>query len=307
MTDLTIVPKWNAAINRLERNEFATGGADGNMNIAPRQLAENIFWLKDDIDSKLTTLTEYNITQAAAISAKANTVDVDNKNTLQDAVINSKASKTEVDTKNSLQDTAINKNATDIQAIIASPVGSASTTKAGIVQLSTATNSTSTTLAATASAVKAAWDKGNAAIPNSEKGANNGIASLGADGKVPSSQLPVGGLSTDASGNLAVSSIQAGVGAPKLKYFLVSGTMPNYDSNVTAALPFTKDKVVGLTGVVEGTYGLQPPNMHPNILSNNLWAMAILNDNRLWIATGNSGLSGFVINKPFRVLITYTD
>lgn len=37
-------------------------------------------------------------------------------------------------------------------------VDKASTTKAGIVQLSTATNSTSTTLAATASAVKAAYD-----------------------------------------------------------------------------------------------------------------------------------------------------
>lgn len=138
MTDLTIVPKWNTGINQLESNEYATGGVSGNMNTAPTQLAENIFWLKDNID-----------------------------------------------TKNTLQDTAIAQNTTDIQAI-----GSASTTKAGIVQLSTATNSTSTTLAATASAVKAAWDKGNAAIPNTAKGANNGVASLGADGKVPSTQLP---------------------------------------------------------------------------------------------------------------------
>lgn len=74
MTDLTIVPKWNAAINRLERNELATGGADGNMNIAPRQLAENVFWLKDDIDGKITTLTEYNTTQDAAISQNATDV-----------------------------------------------------------------------------------------------------------------------------------------------------------------------------------------------------------------------------------------
>ena len=37
-------------------------------------------------------------------------------------------------------------------------IGAASTTEAGVVQLSTATNSTSTTLAATASAVKAAYD-----------------------------------------------------------------------------------------------------------------------------------------------------
>lgn len=38
-------------------------------------------------------------------------------------------------------------------------IGAASTTEAGVVQLSTATNSTSTTLAATASAVKAAYDR----------------------------------------------------------------------------------------------------------------------------------------------------
>lgn len=97
MTDLTIVPTWNAAINRLERNEFATGGADGNMNIAPRQLAENVFWLKADIDGKITTLTEYNTTQ--------------------DAAINDKASAADVDAKNGLQDAAISQNTTDISAL----------------------------------------------------------------------------------------------------------------------------------------------------------------------------------------------
>lgn len=106
MTDLTIVPTWNAAINRLERNEFATGGADGNMNIAPRQLAENVFWLKSDTDSKLTALTEYNTTQDAAISSKASATDVDNKN--------------------GLQDTAIAQNATDI-SILSVTVGSHTT------------------------------------------------------------------------------------------------------------------------------------------------------------------------------------
>lgn len=97
MTDLMIVPTWNAAINRLERNELATGGADGNMNIAPRQLAENVFWLKDDIDGKLTTLNQAVIAQDTAISTKADTVDVD--------------------IKNGLQDTAISQNTTDISAL----------------------------------------------------------------------------------------------------------------------------------------------------------------------------------------------
>lgn len=114
MTDLTIVPVWNTTINRLERNEFATGGADGNMNTAPRQLAENVFWLKADIDGKLTTLTEYNTTQDTAINSKANTIDVDTKNGLQDASINNKANSSDVSDKNILQDTAISQNATII-------------------------------------------------------------------------------------------------------------------------------------------------------------------------------------------------
>ena len=46
-------------------------------------------------------------------------------------------------------------------------IGAASTTEAGVVQLSTATNSTSTTLAATASAVKAAYDLAAASKRNS--------------------------------------------------------------------------------------------------------------------------------------------
>lgn len=118
MTDLTIEPKWNTAINRLERNEFATGGADGNMNIAPRQLAENIFWLKDDVDGKLTTLNQAVIAQDAIISSKANTVNVDAKNDLQDTAINSKANSIDVDAKNDLQDISINQNSTDIGGLL---------------------------------------------------------------------------------------------------------------------------------------------------------------------------------------------
>lgn len=123
MTDLTIVPTWNAAINRLERNELATGGADGNMNIAPRQLAENVFWLKADIDGKITTLTEYNSTQDAAINDKASAADVDAKNGLQDAAIEGKADSADVDVKNDLQDAAISQNTTDISALSVTVVG----------------------------------------------------------------------------------------------------------------------------------------------------------------------------------------
>jgi hypothetical protein len=60
----------------------------------------------------------------------------------------------------------------------------ATTTTAGIVQLSTATNSTSTTQAATPSAVKSAYDLAASAIPSTQRGAANGVASLDVNGKL---------------------------------------------------------------------------------------------------------------------------
>ena len=69
----------------------------------------------------------------------------------------------------------------------------ASTTATGIVQLYNGVDSTSTTTAATANAVKTAYDKANHSHPyltTSLKGAKNGVASLDANGLVPSSQLP---------------------------------------------------------------------------------------------------------------------
>ena len=59
-------------------------------------------------------------------------------------------------------------------------IDSASTSKAGIVQLSSATNSTSTSQAATPSAVKSAYDKANAAMPKSG-GTFTGAVTLNAD------------------------------------------------------------------------------------------------------------------------------
>ena len=52
MSNLTVNPKWNDEINQVENGEPITGGALGNANIASRQLAENIWYLKNIIDSK---------------------------------------------------------------------------------------------------------------------------------------------------------------------------------------------------------------------------------------------------------------
>lgn len=79
-------------------------------------------------------------------------------------------------------------------------IPTASTTQAGIVELYDNTDSTDATKAATANAVKIAYDKANSAIPSTEKGVLNGVATLGADGLVPSSQLPsLGGTASGTS------------------------------------------------------------------------------------------------------------
>ncbi len=69
----------------------------------------------------------------------------------------------------------------------------ASTSATGIVQLNDTVTSTSTALAATAKAVKTAYDKANHShpyIPTSQKGAAGGVAELDAAGTVPAAQLP---------------------------------------------------------------------------------------------------------------------
>lgn len=70
------------------------------------------------------------------------------------------------------------------------PMALASSSKAGLVRLSSAVNSSSTTMAATPAAVKIAYDLANGAIRATEKGAPNGLATLDSAGLIPPSQLP---------------------------------------------------------------------------------------------------------------------
>ena len=52
MSNIVFTPKWNLSINQVEVYEPITGGPNGNANLATRQLAENIWYLKNIIDSK---------------------------------------------------------------------------------------------------------------------------------------------------------------------------------------------------------------------------------------------------------------
>lgn len=69
-------------------------------------------------------------------------------------------------------------------------IRTASTSQTGIVQLHDSTNSTSTDLAATANSVKVTYDLASAAISLTQKGANDGVASLNSSGKLTETQIP---------------------------------------------------------------------------------------------------------------------
>ena len=87
MSNIVLNPKWNTSINQVENGELISGGPDGNANLATKQLAENLWYLKDKTENdlllkadknsvytkteadgnfaqKATTLTGYGITNA---------------------------------------------------------------------------------------------------------------------------------------------------------------------------------------------------------------------------------------------------
>ena len=99
-------------------------------------------------------------------------------------------------TSRTISTTAPLQGGGDLSANRTLSVDAASTTGSGVVQLSTATNSTSTTLAATPSAVKSAYDLANAALPKSG-GTMSGAIAMGSQRITGLTSSP--GATTDAA------------------------------------------------------------------------------------------------------------
>lgn len=53
MSNLIAVAQWHDAINKVDVTEPIVGGDGGNANLATRQLAENILWLKQRMDNQI--------------------------------------------------------------------------------------------------------------------------------------------------------------------------------------------------------------------------------------------------------------
>lgn len=77
MSNLAITPQWHDEINQVETNEVIMGGANGNANLAPKQLAESLLWLKQQFETKKTEnykvgdiyMTTINHADATAVKA----------------------------------------------------------------------------------------------------------------------------------------------------------------------------------------------------------------------------------------------
>ena len=60
MSNIVFTPKWNSSINQVEVYEPITGGANGNANLATKQLAENVFYLKNEISTLSIEINDTN-------------------------------------------------------------------------------------------------------------------------------------------------------------------------------------------------------------------------------------------------------
>ena len=185
----------------------------------------------------------------------------------------------------------------------------ASLNKKGLVQLTSATDSLSETLAATAKAVKIAMDNANARLAKDRNGAdipnkplfiqNLGLRELGTSGeKIPllstantwtNRQTFSGGLSGELSGNAAT--------ATKLKTARnINGVKFDGSSDININTLVSRNRVTALSGSAKGTPGIQMyeaynngyPFAYGNVL--HLTGVAAVGEGELFI--GWSGTSG---------------
>lgn len=147
----------------------------------------------------------------------------------------------------------------------ADPIPGATTTQAGIVQLSDSVSSTYTDRAATAKAVKQAYDKASHSHPyiaTSQKGAAGGVAELDTSGKVPASQLPsfvddvIEGTLTNSSTFTPATGTVGGAGETG-KIYVDTGTGKTYRWSGTAYVEISASLALGETSstAYRGDYG----------------------------------------------------
>jgi hypothetical protein len=85
MSNIVFTPKWNLSINQVEVYEPITGGANGNANLATRQLAENIFYLRDEISTLSIEINDTNKKFDTGITSAKDYADAKKSEAILDA------------------------------------------------------------------------------------------------------------------------------------------------------------------------------------------------------------------------------
>jgi hypothetical protein len=110
MSNIVFTPKWNSSINQVEVYEPITGGANGNANLATRQLAENIFYLRDEVSALSVEINDTNKKFDTGIASAKDYADTKKSEAILDAntyadtkdVNNLKSAKDYTDSQNTI-------------------------------------------------------------------------------------------------------------------------------------------------------------------------------------------------------------
>lgn len=109
----------------------------------------------------------------------------------------------------------------------------------------------------------------------------------------------------DSTGNLAVSSIQAGAGAPKIAHKKITGTTSSaISSSVTLQTGIAADKIIGMSCLIASGKGLIPPNTYPNGGAE-LYYCVVNPDGSIKVSLSSGSASYGVVSKPITILLTY--
>ncbi len=167
MGNLNETEKWEENIYQLETSDPVLGGADGISNRAPRQLANRTKWLKKKTEEAAQSLAEHVRSRNhpdATLTAKGFTqLSSATNSTSETLAATPKAVKAAYDLAAGKAPVSHTHPWSQITGVPAASLTAKGTiqltlTAKGFTQLSSATNSTSETLAATPKAVKAAYD-----------------------------------------------------------------------------------------------------------------------------------------------------
>ena len=163
MANLNETAQWETGIYQLETSDPVMGGPDGIDNRQAKQLANRTLWLKNQTEV-LQTATAGKAASATAVNAGNGLTGGGNLTASRTIALGTPG-----------QITARSQNAVQ-EAGHTHAIDTATTTRAGIVQLESSTGSQAEDRAATPKAVKAAYDKAIEAI-NAARGIN--IPSVG--------------------------------------------------------------------------------------------------------------------------------